>query len=73
MAAKKDYFGLDFIISLILTIFAPAGYVCSIITRVLDGKIVAAIVRFFLYFPVIWLLDIYYMVTKKEICRLIDM
>ena len=72
MAAKKDYFGLDYIISLILTIFAPAGFICSLITRILDGKIVAAILRFFLYFPIVWILDIFSMVTKKEIFRILN-
>lgn len=73
MAAKKDYFGLDYIISLILTIFAPAGFICSLITRIMEGKIVAAILRFFLYLPFVWILDIYSMITKKEIFRVLDM
>ena len=72
MAAKKDYFGLDWIISLILTIFAPAGWVCSIITRLMEGKIIAAILRFFLYYPVIWIIDIFFMLTKKEIWRFLN-
>ena len=73
MAAKKDYFGLDYIISLILTIFPFTDWICGTITRLMEGKIVAAIIRFFLTFPVIWILDIYSMVTKKAIFRCIDM
>ena len=74
MAAKKDYFGLDYIVSLILAIFAPTSWVCGIVTRFMEGKIVAGILRII---PpvgfVCWILDIVYMVTKKEIFRLLDM
>ena len=73
MAAKKDYFGLEYIVSLILAIFPPTCIVCGAVTRFIEGKIVAGIIRIFLTFPVIWILDIYSMVTKKEIFRLLDM
>ena len=72
MAAKKDYFGLDYIISLILAIFF--GPILGIITRILDGKIVAGILRilppimFVCYFA-----DIICLITKKEIWRVLDM
>ncbi len=73
MAAKKDYFGLEYIVSLILAIIPPTCWACGFVTRFMEGKIVAGIIRFFLTFPVIWILDIYSMVTKKEIFRLLDM
>ena len=72
MATKsKDYFGLDWIISLILAFFI--GPILSIITRILDGKIVAAIVR--LIPPVMgvcYVLDIVFLILKKEIFRLLN-
>ena len=73
MAAKKDYFGLDRLISLILAIIPFTAWICGAVTRLMEGKIVAAIVRFFLTFPVIWILDIYFMLTQKKICLLLDL
>ena len=72
MAAKKDYFGLDYIISLIIAIFMPAAWLCGIITRLQEGKIVAAIIRIFGGW-IVWILDLICMITKKEIFRLLDM
>ena len=73
MAAKKDYFGLEYIVSLILAIIPPTCIVCGAVTRFIEGKIVAGIIRIFLTWPIIWVLDIVSMVTKKEIFRLLDM
>ena len=72
MAAKKDYFGLDYIISLIIAIFMPAAWLCGIITRISEGKIVAGIIRIFGGW-IIWVLDLICMITKKEIFRILDM
>jgi len=72
MAAKKDYFGLDYIISLILAIIPFTAWLCGIITRISEGKIVAGIIRIFGGW-IIWILDLVCMITKKEIFRLLDM
>ncbi|MBO4252209.1 MAG: hypothetical protein J5911_06090 [Clostridia bacterium] len=72
MASKKDYFGLDWIISLILAIIMPAAWICGIITRLQEGKIVAAIIRIFGGW-LIWILDLIFMITHKSIFRLLDM
>ena len=47
MAAKKDYFGLDYIVSLILAIIPITSWICGIITRIQEGKIVAGLIRIF--------------------------
>lgn len=69
--AKGDYFGLSWIVSLILAIIPVTSWVCGILTRIQDGKIVAAIVRIFFGFNLIWLLDLIFMILQKHIFRLL--
>ena len=73
MAAKKEYFGLDYIISLILAIIPFTAWFCGVVTRLTEGKIVAGIIRIFLGGWILWILDLICMITKKEIFRLLDM
>ena len=70
--AKKDYFGLDSLVSLILAIIPFTSWICGALTRFQEGKLVATIVRLFLGFNIIWVLDLYCMLTKGSICRLLD-
>ncbi len=70
MAKKNDYFGLSYIVSLILAIIPFTAWLLGIITRFQDGKIVAAIIRVFCGW-IIWVLDLIFMITKKEIFRLL--
>ena len=72
MAKKSDYFGLDYIVSVILAIFFVTSWICGIITRIQEGKYVAAIIRIFFGFNIIWLLDLIFMIVKKEIFRFLN-
>ena len=72
MAKKGDYFGLEYIVSLILAIFPITAWVCGIITRIQEGKIVAGIVRIFLGFNILWIIDLIYMIVNKKIFRLLN-
>ena len=72
MAKKGDYFGLEYIVSLILAIFPITAWVCGIITRIQEGKIVAGIVRIFLGFNILWILDLIFMIVNKRIFRLLN-
>ena len=46
MASRKgDYFGLSYIVSLILAIIPFTAWICGMITRFSEGKIVAGIIR----------------------------
>ena len=72
MASRRDYFGLDWIVSLIIAIFLPAAWVCGVITRFQEGKIVAAIIRFFFGWNIIWILDLIFMIMNKSIFRILD-
>ena len=43
MAKKKDYFGLGYIVSVLLAIFPFTSWICGALTRFSEGKIVAGI------------------------------
>ena len=72
MAKSNDYFGLSRIISLILAIIPITSWICGIITRIQEGKIVAAIIRIILGFNIIWILDLVFMILDGKIFRLIN-
>ena len=72
MAKKSDYFGLGRVVSLILAIFFGTSWICGIITRFQEKKYVAAIIRIFGGFNIIWILDLVFMITKKQIFRLLN-
>ena len=70
--ANKGYFGLSKTISLILAIIPFTAAICGIITRFMEEKKTAALVRLVVDLTgvgtvVLWLLDLYTMVTKEEI------
>ena len=71
-SGKGDYFGLDYIVSLILAIIPITAWVCGIITRIQEGKIVAAIIRIFLGGWIVWILDLIFMFLNKKIFRLLN-
>ena len=71
-ASKSDYFGLDYLVSVILAIIPFTSWICGILTRVQDGKIVAAIIRIFFGFNIIWILDIICMIVNKSILRVLN-
>ena len=74
MAKKhgKDYFGLGYLVSLILAIIPVTSWICGAITRFQEGKIVAGLIRLIFGFNLVWLLDLICMLFKKNICRLLN-
>ena len=69
MAKKgKDYFGLPRIVSIILCFFL--GPILGIIQRIMDGNIVAAILRLLFGWNLVWLIDFILMIVKGSILRL---
>lgn len=70
--AKSDYFGLSYIVSVILAIIPVTAWICGVVTRITDGKIVAGILRLFLGFWIIWLVDLILMIVSKHILRLLN-
>ena len=70
---KNDYFGLGYVLSLILCILPPTSLICGVITRILDGKILAAILRIVLGWNIIWIADIFSMIFRRRIIRVINL
>ena len=73
MAGKSDYFGLGYVVSLILAIIPVTSWVCGFVTRFMEGKIVAGLVRLIFGFTIVWILDIIFMALQKHIFRLINL
>lgn len=69
---KKDYFGLPYVVSVILAIIPFTAWIFGAITRILEGKIVAGILRLIGLGILMWILDIVFMITKKQICRILN-
>ncbi|MDE5722157.1 MAG: hypothetical protein K2I30_05410 [Clostridia bacterium] len=73
MAGKKgDYFGLGYLVSLILAIIPVTSWICGAITRFSEGKIIAGILRLLLGWGIIWLIDLILMIVSKHILRLLN-
>lgn len=72
MAKKSDYFGLSRIISIILAIIPFTSWICGVLTRFSEGKIVAGLLRLLLGWNIIWILDIIFMVLNGKIFRLLN-
>ena len=72
MFNKRDYFNLAFEASLILAIIPFTSWICGAVTRLLEGKILAGLVRLLFGFTIVWVLDIVYMLTYRKIFRLIE-
>ncbi len=68
MANKSDYFGLDYIVSLILAIIPITAWILGVITRFSEGKIVAAILRI-PFGGIAWIGDLIFMIKDKHIWR----
>jgi hypothetical protein len=72
MAKKGDYFGLSRLVSLILAIIPVTALICGVVTRVKEGKIVAALLRILLGWNIIYICDLVLMIVQKRILRLIN-
>ncbi len=73
MAKRKgDYFGLGYVVSLILAIIPITSWILGAITRFSEGKIVAGLLRLVFGFNIVWLVDLVLMIVKKSIWRLLN-
>lgn len=70
--AKNDYFGLEYIVSLILCIIPFTAWLLGAFTRISEGKIVAGIIRLIGLGFIFWVLDLVCMVLNKRICRILN-
>ena len=71
-SSKRDYFGLGYVISVILAIIPVTAWILGAITRLKEGKIVAGILRLIGLGFIMWVLDIVFMISKKRICRILN-
>lgn len=69
---KSDYFGLGYIVSLILAIIPVTAWILGAITRFSEGKIVAGLLRLIFGFNIVWIVDLVLMIVKKSIWRLLN-
>ena len=69
---RSDYFGLGYIVSIILAIIPVTAWICGIVTRFMEGKIVAGIIRILLGFSIVWIIDLVLMIVNKHILRLLN-
>ncbi len=72
MAKKSDYFGLGYIVSLILAIIPVTSWICGALTRFQEGKIVAGLVRLIFGFNIVWVCDLVLMILNKHILRILN-
>lgn len=72
MAKRSDYFGLGYIVSLILAIIPVTSWILGAVTRFGEGKIVAGLLRLLLGWNIIWIVDLILMIVSKHILRLIN-
>lgn len=74
MATKRssDYFGLSYLVSVILAIIPVTSWICGFVTRFKEGKLVAGLIRLIFGFTIVWVLDLIFMIMNKKICRLLN-
>lgn len=70
--SKSDYFGLGYIVSVILAIIPVTSWLLGAVTRFQEGKLVAGIIRLIFGFTIVWVLDLIFMIVSKHICRLLN-
>ena len=71
MAKRGDYFGLPYIVSVILAIIPFTAWLCGFITRFMEGKIIAGIIRLIVLGFFLWIVDLILMIVSKHILRLL--
>lgn len=71
-ASRSDYFGLSYVLSLILAIIPVTSWLCGAIVRFQEGKVVAGILRLLLGWGLIWIVDLILMIVNKRIWRLVN-
>ncbi|MDD3947336.1 MAG: hypothetical protein PHI19_05815 [Clostridia bacterium] len=63
---KRAYFGLEYIISLILAIIPFTNVLLGIITRILRGKYLGALLNLIIA-PLFYIIDLVTIIIKKDV------
>lgn len=72
MAGKKDYFGMGYLVSVILAIIPVTSWILGVATRFQEGKVIAGLLRLFLGWNIIYVLDLICMIFSKKIFRILS-
>ena len=67
----KDYFGFPRVASIILAIIPVTAWILGFLTRLKDGKILAAIIRLIGIGFILWLVDLILVILNGRILRLL--
>ena len=70
--SRSDYFGLGYVVSVILAIIPVTSWICGFVTRFMEGKIVAGLIRLVFGFTIVWIIDLIMMIFSKHILRLLN-
>jgi len=70
--SSKDYFGLGWLVSVILAIIPVTSWLLGALTRFSEGKLVAGILRLILGWNIIWIIDLILMILKGRILRVLN-
>lgn len=71
MADKRDYFGLGRVVSVILAIIPITAWICGMVTRFSEGKILVGILRLIFGGWIVWIIDLVLMIVSGSILRII--
>lgn len=72
MASKSDYLGLGRVVSIILAIIPVTAWILGAVTRFMEGKIVAGLIRLIFGFTIVWIIDLILMIVNGSIMRLLN-
>lgn len=70
-SAQKDYFGLNWLVSLILCIIPVTSWILGFITRFSEGHIFCGLIRLIFGWNIIWILDIIFMIFSHHIFKIV--
>ncbi|MGN1213230.1 MAG: hypothetical protein ACI4TZ_04240 [Christensenellales bacterium] len=70
--SSRDYFGLGYVVSLILAIIPVTSWILGAVTRFQEGKIVAGLLRLLLGWNIIYIVDLVLMIVSRHILRLLN-
>jgi hypothetical protein len=66
--AQKAYFGLSYLVSLIIAIFPVSSNICGILVRFQREQYLFAILAIIpLFWPIFWIVDFVSMISKKDL------
>ena len=66
MASSKRYFGLSWLVCVILAIIPITSVICGVVTRFLRGNILGGILHI-IFTPIFYIIDLVTMIIKKDI------